>query len=140
MKVQGAAMLVQWWSGPPAIVIVPTSEPACICKGDGAIQVSCKLRLGAMRGFPHIEKRKQFPVKQGTNPELIVKGYVFDVSDALASNFEKEGEASISLAERCGLRQDELNKIQDARKRLACFNPSNHTEQTAKRGLENLFL
>ena len=138
-NVQGAAMLVRWWSGPPAIVIVPSSEPVCIRKGDGPIQVSCKVPLGTMRGFPLTEKRKQFLVKQGMNPELIEKGYVFDASDALASNFEKEGEAFISLAERCGLSQDDLNKIQEAKKRLVSFNPSDHTERMAKRGLESLF-
>jgi hypothetical protein len=139
MKVQGAAMLVRWWSGPPAIVVVPSSEPVCIRKGEGPIQISCKLPLGAMRGFPLTEERKQFLVKQGMNPELIEKGCVFDVSDALASNFDKEGDAFISLAERCGLTLDDLNKIQEAQKRLASFNPSSHTERIAKRGLVTLF-
>ena len=78
-------------------------------------------------------------MKQGMNPELIEKGYVFDVSDTLAFNFEKEGEAFISLAERCGLTQDDLKRIQEAKKRLASFNPSNHKERMAKRGLESLF-
>jgi hypothetical protein len=139
MKVQGAAMLVRWWSGPPVIVFVPSSEPVCIRKGDGPIQVSLKVPLGTMRGIPLTEKRKQFLVEQGMNPELIEKGYVFDVSDALASNFDKEREAFTSLAEQCGLTLDDINKIQEAKKRLDSFNPSNHTERIAKRGLESLF-
>jgi hypothetical protein len=139
MKVQGAVMLVRWWSGPPVIVFVPSSEPICIRKGDGPIQVSLKVPLGTMRGIVLTEKRKKVLVEQGMNPELIEKGQVFDVSDALASNFDKEGEAVRSLAERCGLSQDDLNKIQEAKKRLAAFAPSNHTERMAKRGLESLF-
>lgn len=73
------------------------------------------------------------------NPELIESGYVYDVSEALASNFDKESEAVTSLAEQCGLTPDDLSKIQEAKKRLASFNPSIHTEPMAKRGLESLF-
>lgn len=139
MKVQGAAMLIRWWDGPPVIVCVPSSEPICVRKGDGPIQVSLKVPLGSMRGIRLTEKRKQFLVEQGMNPGLIEKECVFDVSDALASYFDKERDAFISLAERCGLTSDDVNKIQEAKKRLALFDPLDHTERVAKRGLESLF-
>jgi hypothetical protein len=139
MKFQGSAMLVRWWSGPPVIVMVPSNKPICIRMGAGPIPLCCKVPLGTMRGLPLTEERKQFLVRQELNPELIESGLVFDVSEALAAEFDKQNETYISLAERCGLTQDDLNKIQEAKKTLACFNPSSHTERNAKRGLESLF-
>ena len=140
MKVHGGAMLIRWWSGSPGILIVPSCEPVCVRKKDGGpIKLMCKVPLGTMRGFSLTEKRKQFLVEQGMNPELIERGYVFDVSDTLASKIDKEREQLISLAERCGLTSDDLDRIFEAKKRLAPFNPSNHTERMAKRGLESLF-
>ena len=44
-----------------------------------------------------------------------------------------------TLAAQCGLNEADLDKIWEAKKRLAFFNPSNHTERIAKRALESLF-
>ena len=73
------------------------------------------------------------------NPELIGSGHVLDVSGALASQFQKEREAVISVAEQCGLTPDDLDKIHEATKKLAEYHPSDHTGRMAKRALETLF-
>ena len=132
-------MLIRWWDGPPIIVVVPLSGPICVRTKDGPAQVTCRRPLGTMRGFSLTERRRQFLVEQGMNPELIERGYVSDVSDTLACKLDKEGEAVTSLAEQCGLTPDDLDKIFKAKKRLASFNPSNHIERMAKRGLVTLF-
>jgi len=91
-----------------------------------------------MRGFPLTHERKRFLLKQGIDPELIKKGYVFDVSDVLASQFDKERKATDALAAKCGLTKKDLGKIFEAKKKLAAFQPSNHLERLAKRALEGL--
>ena len=139
MEFHGAAMLIRWWDGPPVIVFVPSSEPICVRKKEGPIRLICNVPLGTMRGIPLTEERKRYLVEQGMNPELIERGHVFDVSDTLASKFDKDREAVISLAERCGLTPDDVDKIIEAKRRLASFNPSNHTERMAKRGLVTMF-
>jgi hypothetical protein len=73
------------------------------------------------------------------NPELMRKGYVFDVSDTLAAQFDRDTNATISLAEKCGLTLDDLVKFHEASKKLASFTPANRTERLAKRALETLF-
>ncbi len=139
MKFQGAAMLVRWWKGPPVIVFVPSSEPVRIRKGRGPIPLVCKVPVGAMRGIRLTPERKQFLLRQGMDPELIKKGWVWDVSDALASQFEKERKATEALAVKCGLTPNDFGKILEAKRKLASFQPSNRMERMAKRGLEYLF-
>jgi len=73
------------------------------------------------------------------NPILIESGHVLDVSDALASQFQKEREAVISLAKQCGLTSDDLDKIYDLKEKLAEYHPSDHTGRMAKRALGTLF-
>jgi hypothetical protein len=139
MKVQGAAMLIRWWDGPPVIVLVPTSEAICIRNEKRPVRAICEVPGGAVRGFPLTRKRKQFLLQQGMNPGLIDSGRVFDVSDTLASQFQRESEVVASLAERCGLTSDDLDKIQEAKKKLAQYHPTDHTGRRAKRALETLF-
>jgi hypothetical protein len=129
-------MLIRWWKGPPVIVLVPSSEPVCIRRGSGPIQVACKIPTGSMRGIPLTQERKRFLLKKGMDPELIKKGHVFDVSDALASEFNKEREATDSLAAKFGLTRKDLGKIFEAKRKLAAFQPSNRMERMAKRGKE----
>jgi len=131
-------MLIRWWEGAPVIVFVPSGKPVRIHKGRGPIAVICKVPVGAMRGIPLTPARKKFLLKQGVDPELIKKGWVWDVSDALATQFDKEREATEALAVECGLAPNDLGKILEARKKLAAYQPSNHLQQIAKRGLESL--
>ncbi|MHB8411056.1 MAG: cytochrome c-type biogenesis protein [Candidatus Acidiferrales bacterium] len=72
------------------------------------------------------------------DPELIKKGWVWDVSETLASQFEKERKVTDSLAAKCGLTKKDLGKIFEAKKKLGAFQPANHLEQMAKRALEGL--
>lgn len=132
-------MLIRWWKGPPVIALVPSSEPVCIRRGSGPIQVACKIPTGSMRAIPLTQERKRFLLKKGMDPELIKKGHVFDVSNALASEFNKECEATDALAAKFGLTKKDLGKIFEAKRKLAAFQPSNRMERMAKRGLENLF-
>lgn len=134
----GAAMLIRWWEGPPVIVFVPSGEPVCIRRGRRPIPLMCKVPAGAMRGTSLTPERKRFLLKQGMDPDLIKKGWVWDVSNALATQFEEEGKAMEALAAECGLVPADLGKILEARKKLAAYKPSNHLEQIAKRGLESL--
>ena len=131
-------MLIRWWKGPPVIVLVPSFEPVRIRKGSGPIHVMCKVPVGSLRGIPLTQERKRFLIKKGMDPELIKRGYVLDVSDALASQFDKEREATDALAAHCGLTKKDLGKIFEAKKKLAAFQPSNHMERMAKRALEHL--
>jgi len=138
MKFPGSAMLIRWWDGPPVIVLIPSSEPVRIRNKTSPIALQMKIPLGAIRGTPLTKERKQFLAKQGMDPELIARGFVFDVSKTLASQFDRERDASISLAKRCGLNRDDLDKILEAKKKLAVFSPSNRIERLAKKGLEYL--
>jgi hypothetical protein len=131
-------MLVRWWKGPPVIVYVPSSGPVRIRKGRGPIPLVCKVPVGAMRGIRLTPERKQFLLRQGMDPQLIKKGWVWDVSETLASQFEKEREATEALAVKCGLARNDLGKILEAKKNLAAFQPTNRMERMAKRALEGL--
>ena len=131
-------MLVRWWKGPPIIVFVPSSEPVRIRRGQGPIQLICKVPIGAMRGIQLTPERKRFLLKQGVDPELIKKGWVWDVSETLASQFEKERRATEALAVKYGLARNDLGKILQAKKSLAAFQPTNRMERMAKRALESL--
>jgi transposase len=139
VQFRGTAMLIRWWKGPPVIVLVPSSEPICIRKGEGPIQLTCKVPMGAMRGIRLTEERKKFLIQQEMDPELIKKGLVFDVSDALAVEFDRQREAMEALAAKIGLSYKDLDKIWQAKRQLAKFRPSNRMERMAKRGLESLF-
>lgn len=138
MKFQCTAMLIRWWKGPPVIVLVPSSGPVRIRKGRGPILLVCKVPVGSMRGTQLTPERKRFLLKQGMDPELIKKGLVWDVSEKLASQFEKEREATEALAIKCGLAPKDFGKILEAKKKLASFQPLNHLERWAKRALEGL--
>lgn len=138
MKFQGSVVLVRWWNGPPVIVFAPASEPVRIRKGRGPIRLCCRIPIGAMRGIPLTPERKRFLLRQGLDPELIKKGWVWDVSETLSSQFEKELAATEVLATKCGLARDDLSKILEAKKRLAAFQPANRMERMAKRALEAL--
>ena len=131
-------MLIRWWKGPPVIVLVPSSESVRIRKGSGPIDVICKVPAGSLRGFPLTPERKRFLLKQGMDPKLIRKGHVLDVSDAIASQFDKERKATDDLAAKCGLSKKDLGKIFEAKMKLAAFQPSTHMERMAKRALEGL--
>jgi transposase len=139
MKFQGSAMLIRWWKGPPVIVLVPSAEPIRIRRRRDPIQFVTKIPSGSLRAIPLTGERKRFLLKQGVDPELIKKGYVFDVSDALASAFDKQREAVESLAAKIGLTKRDLLKILEAKRKLAAFQPSNRMERLAKRGLESMF-
>jgi len=139
MKFQAGVLLVRWWKGPPVIVLVPSSKAVRIRKGKGRIHVTCKVPAGAMRGIPLTQERKRFLLNKGMDPQLIKKGYVWDVSDALASEFDKEREATDVLAAKFGLTKKDLGKIFEAKRKLAAFQPSNRMERIAKCGLENMF-
>ena len=132
-------MLIRWWKGPPVIVLVPSFEGIRIRKGEGRIQVTCKLPMGSMRAIPLTEERKKFLLEKGMDPELIKKGWVFDVSEALASEFDRQREAMEALASKFGLTNRDLDKIWEVKKQLVKFRPSNRMERIAKRGLEYLF-
>ena len=138
MKVQGAVMLVGWWKGPPILVVVPSSEPIRIRKGHGPIELFCKVPIGTLRGISLTPERKRFLLKQGVDPELIKKGWVWDVSEMLASQLEREREAIEALAVKCGLAKNEIDKIYQAKRNLAAFQPQNRMERMAKRALEDL--
>jgi hypothetical protein len=51
---------------------------------------------------------------------------------------KKEREATEALAVKCGLTQNDLGKIFQAKKNLAAFQPTNRMERMAKRALESL--
>jgi hypothetical protein len=91
-----------------------------------------------MRGIQLTRERKRFLIKQGVDPELIKKGWVWDVSETLASQFEKEREATEALAVKCGFTRNDFSKILQAKKNLAAFQPTNRMERMAKRALEGL--
>jgi hypothetical protein len=131
-------MLIRWWKGPPVIVLVPSSGPVRVRKGRGPIPLICKVPVGVMRGTQLTPERKRFLLRQGVDPELIKKGWVWDVSETLASQFEKEREATEALAVKCGLTRNDLGKILQAKKNVAAFQPTNRMERMAKRALENL--
>lgn len=139
VQFQGTAMLIRWWKGPPVIVLVPSSEPICIRRGEGPIQVAFKLPVGSMRAIPLTAERKKFLIKQEMDPELIKRGLVFDVSEELAAEFDRQREAMEALAAKIGLSNKDLDKIWQAKRQLAKFQPSNRMERMAKRGLESLF-
>lgn len=139
MKFEGAAMLIRWWKGPPVIVLVPSSERIRIHKGKGRIQVTAKVPMGSMRGIPLTEDRKKFLVEKGMDPELIKKGWVFDVSDSLAREFDRQREAVEGLAAKFRLSGKDLDRIWEAKKQLDKFRPTNRMERMAKQGLESLF-
>ncbi|HXY25438.1 MAG TPA: hypothetical protein VEI73_12355 [Candidatus Acidoferrum sp.] len=61
------------------------------------------------------------------------------MSETLASQIEKETEATEALAVKCGLAPDDIGKIHKAKKTLAEFQPKNRIERMAKRSLEDLF-
>ena len=109
-------MLIRWWDGPPVVLLVPSWEPICIRKTKSSGRLECRIPSGAVRGLPLTQERKRFLVKQGMNPELIKRGYVFDVSDTLAAQFDRDTNATISLAEKCGLTLDDLAKFHEASK------------------------
>ena len=132
-------MLVGWWKGPPIVVLVPSSEPVRIRKGHSPINLFCKVPIGTMRGIPLTPERKRFLLKQGVDPELIKKGWVWDVSETVASQFEKERQVTEALAVKIGLTQKDVGKILQAKKNLAAFQPTNRMERLAKRALEGLF-
>ena len=132
-------MLIRWWDAPPVVLLVPSWEPICIRKTKSSGRLDCRIPLGAVRGLPLTQERRRFLVKQGMNPELIKRGYVFDVSDTLAAQFDRDTNATISLAEKCGLTLDDLAKFHEASKKLASFNPTNRAERLAKQALETLF-
>ena len=119
-------------------MLVPSSEPIRIRKGDGPIDLFCKAPIGALRGIPLAPERRRFLLKQGVDPELIKKGWVWDVSETLASQIEKEHEASETLAMKCGLTKNDIGKIHQAKKELVAFQPQNRSERMAKRSLEEL--
>lgn len=131
-------MLVGWWKGPPILVVVPSSEPVRIRKGHGPIDLFCKVPIGTLRGISLTPERKRFLLKQGVDPELIKKGWVWDVSETLTSQLERELEAIEVLAVKCGLAKNEIGKIHQAKRNLATFQPQNRTERMAKRALEEL--
>jgi hypothetical protein len=139
VKLPFTAMLVGWWDGPPVIVLVPSTETICIREKPGPTRVTLKIPTGPIRGFALTEERKRFLLDQGMHLGLIERGCVLDVSDSFASQYKEEREAIASLAAQCGLNQGELDKILEAKKKLASFTPSNHTERIAKRALESLF-
>lgn len=139
MKFQGSPVIVRWWKGPPILVLVPSSEPVRVRKGHGPIQLVSKVPVGAMRGIQLTPERKRFLLKQGVDPELIEKGLVWDVSETLAAQFEKEREATEALAVKCGLMRNDIGKIFQAKKNVAAFHPTNRLERIAKRALEDLF-
>ena len=132
-------MLIRWWKGPPIIVLVPSGRPVRIRKGECPIRVVAKNPAGSMRAIPLTATRKRFLLKQGVDPELIKNGHVFDISQELAIEFDKQGEASKDLAAKLGLSNKELSKIYEAKRQLAKFQPTNRRERMAKRTLENLF-
>src|SRR5712691_2790642 len=121
MKFQGATMLIRWWKGPPVIVLVPSFEPVRIRKGSGPIHVMCKVPVGSLRGIPLTQERKRFLIKKGMDPELIKRGYVLDVSDALASPLNKELEATNASSAQCGLGRWCPCKLFAAKKKLSAF-------------------
>lgn len=131
-------MLVRWWEGPPIIVFVPSSGPVRIREGHGPINLFCKIPMGALRGIPLTPERKRFLLKHGVNPALIEKGRVWDVSETIASQIEKEQEAIETLAMKCGLTTNDIGKIHQAKQKLAAFQPINRIERMAKRSLEEL--
>jgi len=91
-----------------------------------------------MRGIRLTPERKRFLLKQGLDPELIRKRLVWDVSETLASQFEKEREATPALAAKIGLTKKDIDKILQAKKNIATFQPKNRLERMAKRALEDL--
>lgn len=138
MNIQALPLLIRWWKGPPVIVLVPSSEAVCIRRGEGPIGLITKVPIGAMRVIPLTEERKQFLLREDMDPDLIKNGRVFDVSEALATEFEKELEAAEALAAKCGLSKEDINKIFRAKKKLTEFQPKNRLERLAKRGLESM--
>lgn len=139
VQFQGTAMLIRWWKGPPVIVLVPSFEVICIRKGEGPIPLTCKLPMGSIRAIPLTEERKKFLIEKEMDPGLIKKGLVFDVSDALAAEFDRQIEAMEALAAKLGLSKKDLDKIWQAKRQLAKFQPSNRMERISKRALESLF-
>jgi len=137
--VQGTPLLIRWWKGAPVMVLVPPT-PILVREDQGRpITLICKIPVGAMRVFPLTEERKKFLIGKGMNPELIEKGLVFEVSEALASKFNKEREATDALAAKLGFSGEDLGRIVEAKRQLAKFQPSNRLERIAKRGLETVF-
>lgn len=121
------------------MVLVPPT-PILIRKDQTRpIQVILKVPIGSMRVFPLTDNKKQFLIGKGMNPELIEKGLVFEVSQTMASKFNREREATDALAAKFGLSREELGRIVEAKRQLAKFQPSNRLERIAKRGLETLF-
>lgn len=131
-------MLVGWWKGPPILVFIPSSEPIRIRKGNSPIDLFCKVPIGTLRGISLTPERQRFLLKQGVDPELIKKGWVWDVSETLASYIEKERKATEALAVKCGLTTNDIGKIHEAKKNLAAFKPKDRMERMAKRSLEEL--
>jgi hypothetical protein len=60
MRVQGAAMLIRWWDGPPVVLFVPSSEPICIRKTKSSGRLECKIPLGQYAGSHSHKKEDGF--------------------------------------------------------------------------------
>lgn len=131
-------MLVEWWDGPPVIVLLPSTETICIREKPDPIRATLKIPTGPIRALALTPERKQFLLKQGMHPDLIERGLVLDVNESFARQYKEERKAVASLAAHCGLNQSDLDKIQEKKEKLAAFIPSNHLERTAKRALESL--
>jgi len=140
-KIDGAAMLIRWWPGPPVLVIV-TCPPAPAVQirtsRSGPASIQTRVPQGPVEVKAVNKQEKRFLLSQGVHPGLFKSHRVFAVSDEIARRFDSEGEAFIDVASQCGLSKTDVMKLIDAKRKLAAMRPTSSGEKRAARALREL--
>jgi hypothetical protein len=130
--------VIRWWDdGPPVLVIIPSAEEPVLQltteKASGRFERWTP--KGIVDARPLTKAEKRFLLKKGMHPGLFKSGRVFAVSEEAANRLNADTESFIDVTKKCGLSVPDLHRLQEARKRLSAFRPSNFNERRAAREL-----
>jgi hypothetical protein len=133
----GTAMLVRWWSGPPVLVIIPgpPERPVQLCTAKMRGTFQACIPMGPIEAREPTKVEKRFLLSKGMHPGIFRSHRVFSVSSEAAMRFDVDQTTFIQIAKTCGLSQDDLSRIAEAKKRLNAFRPASFSERRAAQGL-----
>jgi hypothetical protein len=136
-RISGSAILIKWWDGPPVLVIVPCPpEPAIQLRTERARgYVLMRIPSGPIEARSLTKKEKRFLLSKGMPANLVNSGRVFAISKEAAGRFDTDRKAFVELAKQCGLSEDDLLRITEAKRRLGALRAATYDERRAVRGL-----
>jgi hypothetical protein len=135
---QGTAVLIRWSGERPVLVILPHDKPIQLLSEGARRDVQLWIPTGPVLATRLTEKEKQLLVERGMDAQLVGSGRVLSVSDEIANRMESDRKALLELATKCGLSADDLDRIQEAKKKLTSTQAMSIEERRAAEGLRNV--